>query len=625
MGGFGALRREISSAALLVASGLVLGACATDFGFPPMVNNTDATPAKSAQSKLGTKPRRIQSEPNALATKAIETLDRGDTETASRLVNAALQLQVTDSNLQLLNGVIYHRMGEKGDLSKLTLAEQGYALAIQFDPTNWRAYYQLGLLNLDRRNFAKAQRFFAEAAFFQPNDPDILYNMAMASYYNRDPETAAGALKRLRAQPEYDKNAGVLHASSMVMAALGETTEANGFLALYKENEGDPKRAMFISQRVKDWDRFHEHAEKIMPRQRQNVVPAQLLVDQPENRRKSSAPGVAPAGAPDANQMVIVDVVIIRTEENNTTSKGVNLLNGLKLQFGNVSKDTSNALEFSESISGTIGNTTHAVVRRLTVPSVEYSLNIFNANSTRNEVLARPTLVGLNGEPSEFFSGVEINAAAVSGGDGEAVNIDKEIGVKLTVTPQVLDNGQIKLSVQAQRTFLTTPNTTSVNFTFRIDTSKTNVNANVVMDFDETLILSGMSEKETERTRDGVPGLQDVPLVQYLFSKAGTTDFQKSVLILVTPRPPEFIQRSARNLARDQQRRSAGQSPVLNELRARYADWFKPYPNWASVFHHMQDNSLYREFRTGDVSLEEWNSQVKRGERIKQFFDFLYF
>jgi len=604
------VRRLGSVGVWAVACVATLGGCATDF-LPSSSEQTESEPAVVQVAAQKHVP-----EPHLLAKQGIAALESGDLAAASRMVNTALQRQITDSRLQLLNGFVYHQMAERGDQSKLPLAEQGYNLVIRFDPTNWQAHYQLGLLNLDRRDFAAAQSNLAEAAFYKPDDPDVLYNLAMASYYNQDPETAAGALARLREVPGYATDGSVLQASSLVMAALGHPDRAEAFLSLYRQQNGDGRTADFIEARVGDWQRFHRHAAK--------VVPAQLLVDQPETRRQSVSPAASGGTTPDENQMVIVDVVIIRTEESNTTSKGVNLLNGLKLQFG-IPTSTTNALEYTRTYSRTRGALTQSLVSRMTVPSVEYSLNIFNANNTRNEILARPTLVALNGEPSEFFSGVEINAAAVSGGDGEAVNIDKEIGVKLTITPQVLEDDQIKMAVQAQRTFLTTPNTTSVNFTFRIDTSKTQVNANVVMDFGETLILSGMSEKETERTRDGVPGLQDTPVVQYLFSKAGTTDFQKSVLILITPRPPEFINRSARNLARDQERRLRGESPVLNELRARYSDWFKPYPNWASVFHHMQDNSLYREFRTGDVSLEVWRSQEKRSGRVNQILDFLYF
>lgn len=155
------------------------------------------------------------------------------------------------------------------------------------------------------------------------------------------------------------------------------------------------------------------------------------------------------------------------------------------------------------------------------------------------------------------------------------MQIEKEIGVKLTVTPEFLEDRWIKLAVQAERTFLSTPNTTSINFTFRIDTSKTTVNANVAMNYGESLILSGLSEKETERKRDGVPGLQDVPGLQYVFSNRTTSDFQKSVLVLLTPRPAPYVYRSERK-RRASQRRLSRDERVLSELQARYADWFRP-------------------------------------------------
>lgn len=62
--------------------------------------------------------------------------------------------------------------------------------------------------------------------------------------------------------------------------------------------------------------------------------------------------------------------------------------------------------------------------------------------------------------------------------------------------------------------------------------------ANVVMKIADTLVPSGLSEKTSASTRDGVPGLRDVPGVQYLFSNKKTSEIQRSVLILVSPRSP---------------------------------------------------------------------------------------
>ena len=328
----------------------------------------------------------------------------------------------------------------------------------------------------------------------------------------------------------------------------------------------------------------------------------------------------------DDYKMVIVDVVIIRTEEDISSSKGINLLNGLTLQFGSTNLSEAGFSYQSSNAKTPSGTLSKTITRALNIPSITYSLNIAKSSSDRNEILARPTLVALAGEKSEFFSGLEIEAAAIGGNnsDGSTVKVQKEIGVKLALQPEFLDDGRVKLNVVAERTFLTTPNTNSVTFELRIDTSKTSVSANVAMNFGETLILSGLSEKETERARDGVPFLQDIPGLQYLFSKRTTRDFQKSVLILMTPRPPSYTYQSDRQREQTRQRQNSGER-ALSELQARYSDWFKPYPNWASAFHHMQDNTLYREFRTGDVTMERWANSETLKSRLIQAIDFLYY
>ena len=63
----------------------------------------------------------------------------------------------------------------------------------------------------------------------------------------------------------------------------------------------------------------------------------------------------------------------------------------------------------------------------------------------------------------------------------------------------------------------------------------------------------------------------------------------------------------------------------MAELRARYGDWFRPYPNMASVFNQLNRSSIYREFRTGDVTLEKWDKQATTTERLKQALDFLFY
>ena len=325
--------------------------------------------------------------------------------------------------------------------------------------------------------------------------------------------------------------------------------------------------------------------------------------------------------------MVIVDVVIISSVEDISTAKGVNLLNGLNIQFGSPDGATP-GLKIDRLLTrdqGTTAANTSTITSLITVLSIRYSLNIANAGTTRNEILARPSLVAIEGQKSEFFSGENIKASAVSTTAAEgSTEVERDIGVKLGITPETVGADNVKLLVEVERTFLQTPSA-NVNFTFQLRTSKTTVAANVVMRRGETLILSGLSEKETENVRDGVPFLQDIPGVQYLFSRQTTRDFNRSVLVLVTPRAPEYTYRP-----RDAQKliasaRGEAEDKVLNELKARYTDWFRPYPNWASVFRHLQNNALYREFRTGDVALERWDTQDTHKARLEKIVDFIFY
>jgi Flp pilus assembly secretin CpaC len=589
-------------------------------------------------------------ESRAIAIRGVQALREGELELASRLFNGALKLEIQNSYLQFLNGLAYHMIAIRSDQSKFSLAEQGYRLAIKFDETNWMARYYIGLLYLDKRQYKRAKAAFADAMLYNDSYPDLLYNFTVASYYASDPETAAGPLTRLQ---EVEPASGrMLRASSIITAALGRAQEAKTWLKKYKEIEKDGQKTRQLTRRVKDWGRVHARVQKASLRPpaltlkitpgvklaqsqgEEKITPGVKLAQsqeeettarsdseeqkasEQESREKSEA-------LLEQNKMVIVDVVIISSIEDITTSKGVNLLSGLKLQFGLVGTNTLNRV--GDIASGTSTSTdTSNIVSTLTMPTITYSLNIANAGTTRNEILARPSLVATEGQKSEFFSGENIKASAVTVNQDGATDVERDIGVRLGITPGTVGKDTVKLLVEVERTFLQTPSA-SVQFTFQLRTTKTTVAANVVLQRGETLILSGLSEKQTENTRDGVPVLQDVPLIQYLFSSQTTRDFNRSTLVLVTPRSAEYTYRprDARKLTGAAQ--GAAEDEVLNELKARYTDWFRPYPNWASVFRHLQNNTLYREFRTGDVALERWDTQSSHGARLKSALDFLHY
>ncbi|MBO6824741.1 MAG: hypothetical protein JJ879_00955 [Sneathiella sp.] len=580
----------------------------------------------------------------------VQKMQENELEEASRLVNLALKLDITNSDLQLLNGFAYHLMSKAGDATKLELAEQGYQQALRFDPGNLAAQYQLGHLYMDQRKYALAQKNFAAVAQHYADDVPVLYSLASASYYARDPRTAEAALNRLlEVDPEQYNAPHVLKAMSLSLSAMNDTAKAGQFADAYRQSADDQMSVATLERRMEGWGRFYATDAKILKAQYSSNPYGSSSGSSPYgsspyggnayggsaygNNSSSNSPyGSSQYGSQSYGQnntnpnqgsdqfndpsMVVVDVVLIGTQEDVRNTRGVNLLNGLQLQFGDSLSGqpgfSFGATRIKDSLNTGLAQNTQTITQLISIPAVNYSLNIANSADASNKVLAKPSLVAQTGQTSEFFSGTEILAAAVSGGNGDSVSVQKEVGVKLAITPEILPDDMIRLHVVAERTFLTDPSN-SVVFEFRLDTTKTNVNSTVTMKFDETLILGGLSERETSKSADGVPLLMDVPVLNMLFSQRTEREFERSVLILLTPRRPHYTRQD--KVGREETLdKLTPLEKEIERLEQRHKDWFSPRPAFSEVLESLQGQEFFEEFRTGDVELLSW----QKDETVQQ-------
>jgi tetratricopeptide (TPR) repeat protein len=598
---------------------LAVGGCQT-LGIGKTTSAFSSDPTLSAEGDAPNKGNQVQ----LLVREAFNALERRDLKLASHAANLALKLDITNPHLQLLNGYVYHQLGDDGDSAKYSMAEQGYRQALKFDSGNLAAHYQLGLLYKSQRRYQEAQAHFSYVAIYRSGSPDVLYNLAVASYFAHDAKTADAALSRLaKITPDANTSPEILKARMMALAAMDDRAGVDSLMAQYALVAPDRSDLSFVRRRVDNWRSFYESDAKVILAQGGYDPYAGGGTTYQSNPYGDSygdgssdaydVYGDAPVdtygdevvSSPDDASMVVVDVVLIGTQEDMRDSRGVNLLNGLQLQFGNPLTGAPAAgitRSKTRDFLGTgLEESTKTITSQISIPAVTYSLNIANSLNSDNQILAKPSLVAQTGKTSEFFSGTEILAAAVSGGNGDSVSVQKEVGVKLAVTPQVLANDEIRLHVVAERTFLTDPSN-SVVFEFRLDTTKTNVNSTVTMKFGETLILGGLSERETSNVSDGVPLLKDIPILSYLFSEKTERNFEKSILILLTPRRPHYVRQSAED------RKHTGEDfsplePEVSRLERRHSDWFTPRPTFESILDKLQGKAFFDEFRTGDMEI----------------------
>lgn len=570
---------------------------------------------------------------------------------AQQALNEALQLDPRNAHLHFLNGFVYHLQARQGDIQKADLALEGYQQALRIDPGHWIAQEFLGLAHIDLKQFAAAKRAFSEVLLLTPQSARSIYGLMVSAYLTGDAKTAcamADQFLKVTARPE----PGFLRSSIPVYASCGQFARADWIRAALIEHEGDGPEIERIDQRLRQWRAVYTPAAQGAAEGRgahrepgASHRPSSLLtqadagpdpsfsrddddasadeegIDDPPTTMGAETLAPSSESIEAGPQMLLVDVVLLSTQELISTSKGVNLLSALTLQLGSFADNVPafGRVTTSTESTGSDRSSSTSITRAVTVPALSYSLNIANANSSLNEVLARPTLAAIEGMPSEFFSGTNLSAGVVSAseqGGTTVIPVEKSFGIRLSITPTFVSQGRVQLKVEAQRTALNAA-AENRNVAYQIEIGETTANANVVMNLGQTLVLSGLSEKSSSRTRDGVPLLQDLPGVQYFFSNKRSSDLQRSVLILVTPRAPVQISESA-----------SDRDPMavrMQRLRETFGFAEPTPPNIEAVMTQIQGNDFFREFRQGDVSMERWDRMRTTGDRLKEALGFLYY
>jgi len=555
----------------------------------------------------------------------VAALESGDYIRASKEFSHALKFDPTSADMHFLNALSYHLRAEAGDSSQFDMAKVGYELALSYDASNYQAAFQLGQINYSERAYPEAQDAFAYALLYDADNPKYLEALAVASYYAQDLETAVDAIDRAaQLDPE---NRHILATRILIESAIGNNEGARLMFADYRQSDssGLGMRSNYVSQRIDDWQKFHQSNGILLAQNSTSDVlgnadaaitaPANSISPSSTSTSSTTTTSSTSTTTPQArsNRMVLVDVVIIRSEEINTTNKGLNLLGGLS---STLSGSLYNFSDTRTELSGAAR--TNREVRTISPSfsvSADYSLNIFTDAYDHNEVLARPTLIAEDGLKSEFFSGasfhVELGGAAGSLGAVQEV----PVGIKLEVTPRFVDDNTIQMNVLAAREFIE-GRSSQIGFNNFTQISKTQVNANVTMQFGDTLILSGLSERETDEQSSGVPLLKDLPGVQYMFSNENTLNYTKSVIIMMTPRRPQYTN--------EEGTAAAAAEGNLADLK-KNNEYFNPGSNLDAVFHNLGEYRFFREFRASDVTMERWTSPRSIARMIGNSLKFIWY
>ena len=151
-------------------------------------------------------------------------------------------------------------------------------------------------------------------------------------------------------------------------------------------------------------------------------------------------------------------------------------------------------------------------------------------------VLARPNVTAVSGEPASFFSGGEFPLP--TGFDNGVLTFEyKKYGVLLDFVPTVVDASRIVLTVRPE---VSEPSTSrSVTVAAGVTVPVINVRraeTTVEVGDGESVVIAGLFRNRTNTVESGVPGLKDVPLLGALFGHTVHRSDEVELIVIVTAR-----------------------------------------------------------------------------------------
>ncbi len=148
------------------------------------------------------------------------------------------------------------------------------------------------------------------------------------------------------------------------------------------------------------------------------------------------------------------------------------------------------------------------------------------------KVVTNPHIAVRSGERGEIILREELNIILTNETEnfGTTRTLERlEAGVLLNVTPEVLDDGYLALSVEGEvSVFLP-----ASQGQFAI--AKQHVTTQVLVQSGKTLVIGGLVTRESTTADSGVPGLRRIPVLGYLFKSQSRSTRYVETVIYITP------------------------------------------------------------------------------------------
>lgn len=163
------------------------------------------------------------------------------------------------------------------------------------------------------------------------------------------------------------------------------------------------------------------------------------------------------------------------------------------------------------------------------------------ANDGNNNVLSIPTLLTLDNEEAKivvgqnvpFVTGSYASASAGTAAANPFQTVDrKEVGIKLTIKPQISEGGTVKLAIY-QEVSSVVPGTGGASN--GPTTNQRSISTNVLVDDGDIIALGGLIDNNSTGGVEKVPFLGDIPFLGNLFKYQTKSVDKKNLMVFIRP------------------------------------------------------------------------------------------
>ncbi|HEX7030545.1 MAG TPA: type II secretion system secretin GspD [Gammaproteobacteria bacterium] len=169
------------------------------------------------------------------------------------------------------------------------------------------------------------------------------------------------------------------------------------------------------------------------------------------------------------------------------------------------------------------------------------------AGSSSTNILSTPSLTTMDNEEAEITVGQEVpfltgsftNTGAAQGNINPFQTIQrKEVGLSLTITPQISDSNTIVLDIAQEVSSLSGSSQGAVDLV----TDTRSITTSVIAESGEIIVLGGLIDERVTESEQRVPLLGSIPILGHLFRYETSSKDKRNLMVFIKPsilRTPE--------------------------------------------------------------------------------------